>query len=44
MKLMFPKLSVVSSCLTLLILSLTFIANVDAQSKKKAAPNKKGRS
>ncbi len=41
MKLMFPKLSIVGSFLSLLILSLTFTANLDAQSKKNSSSNKK---
>lgn len=35
MKLMFPKLSVVGSSITILLLSLTLTANLNAQSKKK---------
>jgi penicillin-binding protein 2 len=41
MKLMFPNVSRVSSFLTLLILSLTITANLDAQSKKNSSSNKK---
>ena len=40
MKLMFPKLSVVGSSITLLLLSMTFTANLNAQSKKNTSSKK----